>query len=275
MGSVNGAVSPLATGDHFSLLQGDALEVLSQLSDESFDLIFADPPYFLSNGGFTCSGGKQVAVNKGGWDKSEGIEKDFDFHRSWISACRRLLSPDGTMVVSGTYHSIFACGFALQAAGWHILNDLVWFKPNAPPNLSCRMFTASHETLIWAKKDRAARQTFNYEALKQGAFPEDPLKKPGRQMRSVWSVPPPGKEEKRFGKHPTQKPEALLERVVSATTNAGALVLDPFCGSGTTGVASLRLGRDFVGIDADATFLEELALPRLREVEGSPSLFGQ
>ncbi len=140
---------------------GDAIEILKQLPEESVDLIFADPPYNLSNDGFTCHAGKRVSVNKGKWDKSKGVEEDFNFHFEWIGACKKILKPEGSMWISGTYHSIYSCGFALQKQGWHIINDICWFKPNASPNLSCRMFTASHETLIWAKKDKKAKHTFN------------------------------------------------------------------------------------------------------------------
>jgi len=165
------------------LYLGDVVEQLSQLPKESVDLIFADPPYNLSNGGFTCHAGKRVSVDKGKWDKSKGVELDFQFHNEWINACRRVLKPSGSIWISGTYHSIFACGYALQKQGWHIINDICWYKPNAAPNLSCRMFTASHETLLWAKKDKKAKHTFNYYKMKHGDFPDDIIKKPDKQMR--------------------------------------------------------------------------------------------
>ncbi len=145
------------------LFRGDVIDVLNSLPDKSVDLIFADPPYNLSNDGFTCHAGKRVSVNKGKWDKSKGIEEDFEFHYNWIEACKRVLKSNGSLWISGTYHSIYACGFALQKQGWHTINDICWFKPNAAPNLSCRMFTASHETLIWARKDKKSKHTFNSE----------------------------------------------------------------------------------------------------------------
>jgi site-specific DNA-methyltransferase (adenine-specific) len=160
-------------------------------------MIFADPPYNLSNGGFTVHAGRMVSVNKGDWDKTEGFEDDYRFHYSWLTACRRVLKSHGTLWVTGTYHSIYQCGHALQALNYHILNDIAWFKPNASPNLSCRFFTASHETLIWARKDKKAKHTFNYGEMKNGAWPADQLKKPGTQMRSVmgnWHAPPRRKE---------------------------------------------------------------------------------
>ena len=259
--------APLWEHEGVRLYLGDCIETLAQFADEYVDLIFADPPYNLSNGGFTCHAGKRVSVDKGKWDKSAGIEADFDFHQEWIAACKRVLKPDGGLWVSGTYHSIYACGFALQAQGWHVVNDISWFKPNAAPNLSCRMFTASHETLIWARKGKKARHTFNYEDMKGGDWhEEDRLKNPDKQMRSVWAVGTPKREEKAHGKHPTQKPLALMERIIRAASNKGDLVLDPFCGSATTGVAALRNGRRFIGIDTDKDFLESLAKPRLMDL---------
>jgi len=251
----------------YQLYQGDMLEILDRnIADHSVDLIFADPPYNLSNDGFTCKGGRMVSVNKGDWDKSSGPEADYEFHRNWINACHRKLKPGGTIWISGTYHSIYQCGFALQMGGWHILNEVSWFKPNASPNLSCRMFTASHETLIWARTAKKDKHVYNYQTMKQGDWHEgDIIKKDGKQMRSVWSIPLTKKTEKRHGKHPTQKPEALLKRIILAASNPGDMVLDPFCGSGTTGVVALRHGRKFIGIDLDNKFLEGIARPRLED----------
>jgi site-specific DNA-methyltransferase (adenine-specific) len=255
------------------LFLGDAIEVLNQMPEESIDLIFSDPPYNLSNDGFTCHAGKRVNVNKGKWDKSQGVEADFDFHYKWIDACLRVLKPNGSFWVSGTYHSIYACGFALQKQGWHIINDICWYKPNAAPNLSCRMFTASHETLIWARKDKKGKHAFNYDLMKNGDWGKDALKKPGKQMRSLWAINTPRSNEKRYSKHPTQKPEELLERIILASSNKGDTILDPFCGSATTGVASVRHNRKFVGIDMEPDYLDKLAIPRINDelgkIEGS------
>lgn len=235
----------------------------------SVDMIFADPPYNLSNGGFTCQSGRRASVDKGSWDVSRGIEEDFSFHLKWITACRRVLRDEGTIWISGTYHSIYACGYALQRAGYHILNDICWFKPNAPPNLSGRYFTASHETLIWARKSPDARHTFKYELMKGGGWHRnDPLKKEDRQMRSVWSIPAPKKAEKVHGKHPTQKPLALLRRLICASTNEGDLVLDPFTGSSTSGIAARSANRRFIGIDTNAGYLD-LSIRRVEAATGS------
>ncbi len=255
---------PIYDSGKAKLWLGDCLEVLAQFPSSSVDLIFADPPYNLSNGGFTCYAGKRVSVNKGSWDVSRGFAEDYQFHQDWIEACRRVLKPNGTIWISGTYHSIYACGAVLQQHGWHIINDIAWFKPNAAPNLSCRMFTASHETLIWARKSKAAKHTFHYEAMKHGSFPGDHLKKRDKQMRSVWSIGTPKRHEKTLGKHPTQKPLELLDRIIAASSNYGDIVLDPFCGSGTTGVSALTQGRRFVGIDTSEEYLTELAIPRMQ-----------
>lgn len=256
-------ILPFWSNEGARLYWGDMLEVLAHAPDDYFDLVFADPPYNLSNDGFSCQNGKRVSVNKGKWDVSKGIEEDFQFHESWIAACRRVIKPGGSLWISGTYHSIYSCGYALLKDGWHIINDISWLKPNAATNLSCRMFTASHETLIWARKDKKAKHTFKYDDVKNREWAGDIIKKPNKQMRSVWAINTPKKEEKLFGKHPTQKPLALLERIILACSNPNDLILDPFCGSATTGVAAHRLGRQFVGIDAERDFLERLAKPRL------------
>lgn len=242
--------------DAFKLYLGDSLNVLGEFKANYFDMIFADPPYMLSNGGFTVHAGKMVSVNKGDWDKSNGLEKDFTFHQKWIEACRRVLKPAGTIWISGTYHSIYSCGYALMLAGFKILNDITWYKPNASPNLSGRYFTASHETLLWARKDPNGKHKFNYGEMKNGQWPGDQLKNPGKQMRSVWSIGTPKSDEKKFGKHPTQKPLALLKRIVLASTDKGDKILDPFTGSSTTGIAAAMLGRSFVGVDMDKGYLD-------------------
>ena len=234
---------------------GDCLEVMQALPDASVGLIVADPPYFLSNDGYSVSGGRRVSVNKGDWDRSQGWEADHQFNLAWPRECRRLLVPDGAIWVSGTFHSIHSVGMALQQLGYHVLAEVAWFKPNAAPNVGCRSFTHSHETLLWAKLNRSARHTFNYDYTR-GDFPGDRLKAPDRQMRTVWSIPLTPGRERTNGKHPTQKPLALLERIVLATSCPGDLILDPFCGSGTTGVAAVRHGRRFIGIELDRGYAD-------------------
>lgn len=242
--------------DDFVLYHDDLHNILVDLPENSIDTIFADPPYNLSNGGFSIHAGKMVSVNKGDWDKSKGFEEDYAFHKSWLEACRRILKPHGTLWVSGTYHSIYQCGHAIQALGYHILNDISWYKPNAAPNLSCRFFTASHETLLWVRKEKIAKHTFNYDKMREGYWPEDFIKMPDKQMRSVWAINTPKPSEKKFGKHPTQKPLDLLERIVLASTEPNAIILDPFTGSSTTGLAAIKHGRKFIGIDSVKDYLE-------------------
>ncbi len=228
---------------HIRIYPGDCLEILAAIPEDCVDLIFADPPYFLSNDGITCHAGRMVSVNKGDWDRSRGPEINHEFNRAWLAACQRVLKPNGTIWVSGTSHVIHSVGFAMQQLGFKLLNDISWVKPNPPPNLSCRYFTHATETLIWAAKNTKSRHTFNYKLMKDQAG--------GKQMKSLWEMYPPGREEKRFGKHPTQKPVALLERILEAASNPGNLVLDPFMGSGTTAVVALRLSRCVIAMDSE------------------------
>jgi site-specific DNA-methyltransferase (adenine-specific) len=270
------------TGPGWALHAGDCLDRLAALPAASVDLVFADPPYFLSNGGFTCQSGRRAPVGKGTWDASRGLEADHHFNRQWLEACGRVLKASGSLWVSGTQHVIFSVGFGLQSLGWRLLNTVTWYKPNASPNLSCRYFTHSSELLVWAAPQRPGklRHLFHYPAMKAANG--------GKQMRDVWSLPRPGdeeldadgqgriwtltsprSEEKALGRHPTQKPVALLSRIIEASAPEGGLVLDPFCGSGTTGVAALRLGRRFLGIEREPAWLE-LARARLKaETDGA------
>ena len=241
------------------LYLGDCLEILPRLPEQgSIALIFADPPYFLSNDGITCHAGRMVSVNKGGWDRLDSVERMHALNRAWISTCREGLTADGSLWVSGTRHVIYSVGFAMQQIGMKLLNEITWEKPNPPPNLSCRYFTHSTETLLWAARTSRSRHVFNYQLMRSAAG--------GKQMKSVWSISAPGREEKRFGKHPTQKPVALLERIITACTRPGDLVVDPFTGSGTTGLAALRSGRSFIGVESDSGFID-LALRRLKDAE--------
>jgi len=242
------------------LYQSNCLSIMDRTAerypDGVFDMIFADPPYFLSNGGITCHAGRMVSVNKGEWDKSRGPEENHNFNREWLSRCQRVLKPDGTIWVSGTAHIIHSVGFAMQQLRFKLLNDITWVKPNPPPNLSCRYFTHATETIIWAAKSEKSKHYFDYKLMR--------LMAGGKQMKSVWEFRPPGRAEKAHGKHPTQKPAALLERIILAGTKPSDLVLDPFMGSGTTGVACVRNGRRFVGIETEPAYMS-LAIRRLEE----------
>jgi len=271
--TVQRSIKPAYKIDDTVLYNDDCVEVMSRFPDNYVDMIFADPPYNLSNNGVTCHAGKMVSVNKGKWDKSNGFDKDLAFHERWISECRRILKPEGTIWVSGTNHSIYQCGFLLQKLGFHILNDISWFKPNAAPNLACTTFAHSHETLIWAKKDKKAKHIFNYDLMKNGSFSEDKMKMRDKQMRSVWSIPTPSPDEKTFGKHPTQKPLALLKRIVLSSTNDGSLILDPFNGGGTTGIAAKTIGnRKYIGIEIEKEYIQ-LTANRLNQIIQQPQFF--
>jgi site-specific DNA-methyltransferase (adenine-specific) len=249
---------------HLRIYQSDCLALLPQLPASSVDLIFADPPYFLSNGGITCHAGKMVSVNKGAWDKLPGpdsgpVRARFDevhaFNTAWLSACQRLLKPNGSIWVSGTAHVIHSVGFAMQQLGFKLLNDISWVKPNPPPNLSCRYFTHATETIIWAARDKKSRHTFHYKLMKETNR--------GKQMKSVWTdIRPPEPWEKKFGKHPTQKPVALLERILLASSSEGDLVLDPFLGGGTTLLTAFRLRRQAIGCELSLDYIN-LSIRRL------------
>lgn len=244
-----------------ALYQGDALAVLSQLPDESVDCVWTDPPYLLSNGGVTCFAGRRVSVNKGDWDQSRGIEADHEFNLEWTKACRRVLKPTGTIWVSGTLHVYPSVGMALAQNGFRLLNDIIWEKPNPPPNLGCRTFTHSTEVILWASrsgKGSPHRYTFNYKEMRR--------ENGGKQMKTVWRMKAPSAAEKRFGKHPTQKPIELIERCLRASTNEGDIVLDPFAGSGSTGVAAIGLGRRYIGIEIDSRFVD-IGVKRISVVE--------
>lgn len=231
----------------FTLLNGDCVELMNSF-EFKFDMIFADPPYHLSNGGISVQSGKMVSVNKGDWDKSKGYETDYLFDKTWLSACRDKLKSDGTIWISGTYHNIFTIARCLVELGFRILNCITWVKTNPPPNLSCRYFTHSTECILWARKDPKVSHYFNYELMRKING--------GKQMRDVWRLPAIAPWEKTCGKHPTQKPLCVLSRIIQASTRPGAWVFDPFTGSSTTGIAANLFGRRFLGIDNSVDFLQ-------------------
>lgn len=235
-------IKPYHKEELATLLLGDSFKLLPKFSAGSVDLIFADPPYFLSNNGITCSSGKMVSVNKANWDEGMSVSDKHLFNRRWIRLCKRVLSTEGTIWISGTLHNIYSVGMALEQEGFKILNNITWQKTNPPPNLACRCFTHSTETILWAKKaTKEAKHSFNYQLMKE--------LNGSKQMKDVWTGSLTKESEKKKGNHPTQKPEYLLERIILASSQEGDLVLDPFCGSGTTGVVAKRLGRKFIGID--------------------------
>lgn len=258
-------VKPYFDKNNFRLYHGDSLLLLKDIPDHCIDMVFADPPYYLSNGGFSIHAGKMVSVNKGKWDESKGFLNDLAFFENWITEVKRVLKPNGALWISGTYHSIYLCGYALAKNDYKILNDISWYKPNAAPNLSCRYFTASHETLLWAAPSKNSKHTFNYDLMKNGEWSDDKMKSPNKQMRSVWAINTPAAWEKVHGKHPTQKPYKLLERIILSSTNAGDLVLDPFAGSSTTGIAAVKHGRKYVGFDMEKDYLD-LSIKRFNDI---------
>ena len=247
------------------LYQGDTFLMMDALIAKNpkgiFDMIFADPPYFLSNGGSTCQNGEMVSVDKGKWDKSAGIKINHEFNLLWLEKCQKLLKSNGTIWITGTAHIIHSIGFALQQLDYKLLNDITWEKPNPPPNLSCRYFTHSTETVIWAAKNLFAKHHFNYDDMRQING--------GKQMKTVWNMAPPKKSEKEFGKHPTQKPIELVERCILASTKKGEFIFDPFAGSSTTGVAALKHGRQFMGFEAENDFIELSKKRLLNEIKRS------
>lgn len=245
-----------ATDKNFYLLKGDCNEALNEFNHQ-FDSVFADPPYFLSNGGLTIKNGQIASVNKGQWDKSHGFEFINDFNRKWLTAVRDKMKEDATIWISGTMHNIFSIGQILTELDFKILNVVTWQKTNPPPNFSCRFFTHSTEQIIWARKSAKTPHYYNYELMKE--------LNGGKQMHDVWRLPAIARWEKSCGKHPVQKPLAVLSRIILASTKPNAWILDPFTGSSTTGIAANLLNRRFLGIDIEAEYLE-LSKKRKEEI---------
>lgn len=258
MGVYIQGIKPYFKDQSSALFLADTFDALSNMKSECIDMIFADPPYFLSNNGITCSGGKMVSVNKGDWDKIETLSQKHEFNRKWIRLCKQVLKPDGTIWISGTLHNIYSVGMALEQEGFKIINNITWQKTNPPPNLACRCFTHSTETILWAQKNSAdSRHYFNYNLMKE--------LNNGKQMKDVWTGTITKAAEKQFGRHPTQKPLYLLERIILASTHENDVVLDPFCGSSTTGVACKKLNRFYIGIDNNQEYID-LSKERLTHI---------
>ncbi len=250
-------LQPYFRDDNSELYLHDTFEALDDMLENCVDMIFADPPYFLSNDGITCNSGKSVSVNKGDWDKISGLEAKHEFNRRWIKACYRVLKTNGSIWISGTLHNIYSVGMALEQENFKIINNITWQKTNPPPNLACRCFTHSTETILWAQKsEKNSRHFFNYALMKE--------LNGGKQMKDVWTGSLTPRNEKVFGKHPTQKPVYLLERILLASTHEGDLVLDPFCGSSTTGVACKNLNRKYIGIENNPEYIT-LSIKRLQK----------
>lgn len=236
-----------SSNNDFTLIQGDCVDILSKFKF-GFDMVFADPPYFLSNGGISCQSGKVVCVDKGNWDKPTTIENMDAFNLRWLSAVREHMKENATIWISGTHHNIFSVQQQLLKLGFKILNVITWAKTNPPPNISCRYFTYSTEFIIWARKSQKIPHVFNYELMKQ--------LNGNKQMTDVWRLPAIAQWEKSCGKHPTQKPLALLTRIILSSTPMNAWILDPFAGSSTTGIAANLIGRRYLGIEQEKSFAE-------------------
>ena len=249
---------PFYTHSDFTLLNGDSSSLCSQLLAESADCIFADPPYFLSSGnGKVKIKNRIISFDKGEWDRVRPIEEVHEFNTQWIAACRRVLKPNGTIWVSGTYHNIFDVATCLQEQGFKILNIIVWQKSDPPTTFTDQRFNFSAEYIIWARKEQKVAHYFNYDLMK--------AMNGGVHMPDVWRIPAPGMWEKKCGKHPTQKPLRLLYRIILACTHEGDTIFDPFAGSCTTGIAANLLGRKFIGIDQSEEFLQ-LGIRRKEEI---------
>lgn len=246
-----------SSNNDFTIIQGDCVETLSKF-EFGFDMVFADPPYFLSGGGISCQSGKVVCVDKGDWDKPSSPEEMDRFNLRWLSVCRDHMKDNATIWISGTHHNIFSVQQQLLKLGFKILNVITWAKTNPPPNISCRYFTYSTEFIIWARKSPKTPHYFNYELMKE--------LNANKQMTDVWQLPAIAKWEKSCGKHPTQKPLGLLARIIQASTQPGAWILDPFSGSGTTGIAANLLGRRYLGLEKEDEFLS-MSKARREEIE--------
>lgn len=232
----------------YKLICGDCINELKKIKKGSIDLIFADPPYHLSTtNGISCQSGRMVSVKKGEWDEVIPLNEQHKFDRKWIRLCKRVLKDTGSIWISGTFHNIYSIGMALQEEGFSIVNNITWQKLNPPPNLACKCFTHSTETIIWAVKDKK-HYTFNYSLMKE--------LNGGKQHKDVWSGALTPRKEKEFGKHPTQKPLYILEKIILASSKPGDVVLDPFCGSSTTGVCAIKNDRNYIGIDQEKEYIE-------------------
>lgn len=241
----------------FTVIQGDCVETLSKFRF-GFDMVFADPPYFLSGGGISYQSGKVVCVDKGIWDKPTTPEQMDAFNLRWLAACREHMKDNATIWISGTHHNIFSVQQQLLKLGFKILNVITWAKTNPPPNISCRYFTYSTEFIIWARKLPKVPHCYNYELMKR--------LNGDKQMTDVWHLPAIARWEKSCGKHPTQKPLGVLTRLIQASTLPGAWILDPFSGSGTTGIAANLLGRRYLGLEKEEEFLA-MSKARREEIE--------
>jgi site-specific DNA-methyltransferase (adenine-specific) len=246
---------------NFCLYQGDCIKVLSQFPDNYVDMVFVDPPYFLTDNPKSSS-------YKADWDLSKGTKQDFAFHISYLQEIKRVMKPEATIWITGTHHNIFQCGYALQLLGFEILNEISWYKPTRRFHDLTTRFNFAHESIIWAKKDKSAKHYLNSTFTHQRADKYDKFHRQGQQMPTIWDIQPPNRNDPTTSWHPTPKPVELLERIIKASTKPNAIILDPFNGSGTTGIASQLLGegRKYIGIDLNPEYLTK-TVERLHGLE--------
>lgn len=248
---------PYYKDEKITLYEGNSLRLMKDLPDESIDVIMTDPPFFLSNGGITVQSGKMISVNKGEWDDPKLVNPE-EFYTTFLTEARRILKKDGTIWVFGTMHNIYLVGYLLNKLGYKILNNITWQKTNPAPNLSGRMFTHSTETILWARKEpKKGKHLFNYQLMKEY--------NDGKQMKDVWTSSAISRKEKKYGKHPTQKPLWIMKRLVEASTNEESVILDPFIGSGTTAIAAKQLNRNSIGMESSEEYLA-LAKTRIEHI---------
>jgi site-specific DNA-methyltransferase (adenine-specific) len=243
------------------LYKGDCIKVLAQFPDNYVDMVFVDPPYFLTDNPKSSS-------YKADWDLSKGTKQDFAFHISYLQEIKRVMKPEATIWITGTHHNIFQCGYALQLLGFEILNEISWYKPTRRFQDLTTRFNFAHESIIWAKKDKAAKHYLNSNYTHKRADKYDKFHRAGDQMPTLWDIQPPNRNDPATSWHPTPKPVELLERIIKASTKPGAIILDPFNGSGTTGIASHLIGegRKYIGIDLNPEYLTK-TVERLHGLE--------
>ena len=244
---MNKKLSPYFEEKDFTLYYGDSFEILRKLPKHYFNMIFADPPYFLTDDGITCRSGKEIKKEENPWDKPKTVQGKFAYNKKWIGLCKSLLTSDGTIFISGTFHNIYTIGVALEMNGFEIINNITWIKRNPPPNISCRALKHSTETILWAKV-KGTKHKFNYSLMK--------TYNNNKQMTDIFVTNLIKPSERKEGRHPTQKPLDLLKMILDCATSEGDLVLDPFNGSGTTGIACVIKNRMYVGIDNIKDYLD-------------------
>ena len=245
------------TNNLTKLYHGNTLELLKEFPENSVDVVMTDPPFFLSNGGITCQNGQMVTVDKGDWDKLDSMTME-EFYTTVLIELKRILKPDGTIWLFGTMHNVYTLGYLLNKLEYKIMNNITWQKTNPAPNLGCRMFTHSTETILWAKQNEKSKHFFDYQLMKE--------MNNNKQMKDVWTTSTTKKSEKKLGKHPTQKPLEIMEKMILASTKEDSLILDPFAGSGTTLVAANKLNRQSIGIDLEKEYIE-LAIARIEDLK--------